>query len=235
MIEKALKYLVGMGKAEIHHENKQVYSDKDLFKLSEPTANALKVHSLSGLVDYLKSHVDGTEPVIVHVVSPTEVRVSSALNCNKNRDYFIKAEALIPQFHFDSWYDAENFNIKLQSCFVENAERDVMLKVVGNIKEENVRSTNDDGVTQAVVAKTSVTSVGVVQVPNPVEVAPYRTFVEVSQPESSFIFRMKDGPSCALFEADGGQWKHEAINNIKKYLETNLTEDITHSRIHIIA
>jgi hypothetical protein len=52
-----------------------------------------------------------------------------------------------------------------------------MLKVVGNIQEDNVKSVSDDGTSQAVVARIGVASVGNVEVPNPVTLAPYRTFV----------------------------------------------------------
>ena len=47
---------------------------------------------------------------------------------------------MIPSFDFDRWYDSESFNIKLQSTFVKNDDRDIMLKVVGNIKEEAVNT-----------------------------------------------------------------------------------------------
>ncbi len=49
--------------------------------------------------------------------------------------------------------------------------------------------------------------------------------VEVEQPESKFVFRMRkgvDGPEAALFEADGGAWKIEAMKRIKEYLEGQL-------------
>lgn len=72
-----------------------------------------------------------------------------------------------------------------------------MLKVVGNIQEDNVKNVEDDGISQAVVAKIGVASVGNVEVPNPVSHVPFRTFVEVNQPVS--IFRMKNGPNCVLF------------------------------------
>ena len=64
-------------------------------------------------------------------------------------------------------------------------------------------------------------------VPNPVRLKPYRTFLEVEQPESEFIFRMKDchgGIGCAFFEADGGAWKIEATQNIKAYLQEELKD-----------
>lgn len=235
MIKEALQYIIGLGKAEIHRVNKQNYSDKKLHLIEDPTAAPFTVHTLSGLVDYVSSGVDKQEKIIVHVVSPTEVRIESPLNGDKERDYFIRAEALIPEFRFDSWYDTENFNIKLQSCFVKSDDRDIMLKVVGNITEDQVKTVSDDGVSQAVVAKVGVASVGNVEVPNPVSLAPYRTFVEIDQPVSDFVFRMQNGPKCALFEADGGAWKNQAIQNIRYYLEASLEKEIESGKVTIIA
>lgn len=111
----------------------------------------------------------------------------------------------------------------------------MLLKVVGNVKEENVRETGDNGIAQAVTIKTGVASAADVLVPNPVSLAPYRTFLEVEQPASSFIFRMKDGPSGAIFEADGGAWRNQAIANVREYLATELESEIEKGRITIIA
>jgi len=60
-------------------------------------------------------------------------------------------------------------------------------------------------------------------VPNPVMLAPYRTFPEVEQPASPFVLRLKQGPeggrpSLALFEADGGKWQLEAVKRVRTYL-----------------
>lgn len=235
MIREALQYIVGLGKTDIHEENGQKYSGKQLYLLEEPTTDPLNVHTLTGLVDYLKSEFDGNEEVVLQVLSPTEVRVESKLNNDSIRNRFIVAKALLPDFNFNYWYNTEDFNIKLQSCFEQNNDRDVMLKVVGNIKEEDVKTFGDDGVSQSVVAKTGVAQVGNVEVPNPVKLAPYRTFVEVEQPESEFIFRMRKGPNCAIFEADGGAWKNDAIDNIQEFLHSELKEQIELGRITIIA
>jgi len=61
-----------------------------------------------------------------------------------------------------------------------------------------------------------------IKVPNPVVLAPFRTFREIAQPESKFVFRMQQGPRCALFEADGGAWRLEAMKRSKAYLEEEL-------------
>jgi hypothetical protein len=60
-----------------------------------------------------------------------------------------------------------------------------------------------------------------------VKLAPYRTFREIAQPASLFVLRLQtsrhgDKPECALFEADGGQWKLEAIQALATYLRTAL-------------
>jgi hypothetical protein len=235
MIKEALEYLVKLGNLEVYYENGQVLSNQKLHVVESPLAESLEVRSLSGLVDYLKSGFDIVDTVVVHVKSPTEVVVFDSLNDDMNRNYYIKANAMIPDFPFGRWLDSENFIIKLQSCFVKNNDRDIMLKVVGNIKEENVNTFGDDGVSQSVVAKTGVATVADVVVPNPVNLKPYRTFVEVEQPESEFIFRMQNGPQCALFEADGGAWKLEAMRNIKNYLAEALKEEIELKKITIIA
>lgn len=235
MIKEAIQYVVGLGKSEIHERNGQDFSDKQLHLLKEPTAGSLDVNTLSGLVDYLKSEFDGNDQVIVHVEGPTSVVAHSQLNSDEDRSCWIQAKAMTPSFHFGRFNDTEEFNIGLQSCFVRNDDCEVMLKVVGNIKEEMVNNYGDDGVSQSVVAKTGVASVGNVEVPNPVLLAPYRTFVEVAQPESDFVFRMKSGPTCALFEADGGAWKLEAIKNITEYLTSNLKNEIDSKRVTIIA
>ena len=66
-------------------------------------------------------------------------------------------------------------------------------------------------------------------VPNPVTLAPFRTFRDVAQPASLFVLRVQGGgetPNVALFEADGGAWRLAAIENIKKWLEENITGEV---------
>ena len=110
----------------------------------------------------------------------------------------------------------------LQSSFTDSGDKEVLQKYTGLVRDEAVKETGDDGISQAVTIKTGVASVGQAVVPNPVTLAPYRTFPEVDQPLSKFIFRMQEGPKAAIFEADGGAWRNQAIKNIKEYLEKEL-------------
>lgn len=188
MIKEALEYLIGLGNAGQFEINGQDYSDKPLHLVKAPTALPFTVNTLSGLIDYLKSDFDGENKTIVHVASPTEVNVQSALNGDAKRNYYIGAEASLPEFRFGLFYDTEEFNIKLQSGFVQNEDRDIMLQVVGNIQEEGIKSTGDDGVSQQATIRSGVQTKANVKVPNPVRLKPYRTFVEIEQPESAFVF-----------------------------------------------
>ena len=179
--------------------------------------NVLRINTLSGLVDYIKSNLDrADEKLYLHIANHKSVRLVSTLKPDGSREELAIAEAILPKYCFNIFYDAEDFNVALQSIFVKNPDREILLKVIGNLKEGNVKTTGDDGV-------------------SPVTLAPYRTFIEVEQPESKFIFRMQDGPKGAIFEADGGAWRNQAILNIKKYLENQLSDEIKKGKITILA
>ncbi len=55
-----------------------------------------------------------------------------------------------------------------------------------------------------------------------VPLRPYRTFLEVEQPESEFLLRLDEQGRVGLFEADGGMWKMTAKHSIADYLEFEL-------------
>ncbi len=240
MIKEALQYLVNLGEVEIKRENGQTYSTQPLYLIKNPIAQTVTVNTLTGLVDYLKSSFDEefhNDSLMVHVASPTHVSVYSHLNDDMTRNAFIEAKAFLPEFRFGRFYDPESFNIALQAVFVSNDDLKGVLKLVGNIKDDNITLYGDDGISQQVTAKMGVATVAHVKVPNPVRLSPYRTFVEVSQPESNFVFRMhkgQDGPECALFEADGGAWRNTAMQAIMAYLQESLEAQIEIGNIVLI-
>ncbi|WP_317118878.1 hypothetical protein, partial [Clostridium neonatale] len=182
------------------------------------------VSTLTGLVDYIKTNVDKLEgKLLIQVKSPEEVTLYSPLNADREREKYVSAEAILPNnVVYDRFLDTERFNIMLQSAFVDDEDKSKLLKYTALITDDTVKNFGDDGISQKVTVKTGVASVSDAVVPNPVTLAPFRTFPEVEQPESKFIFRMKEGPSAALFEADGGAWRNKAILNIKAYLEKEL-------------
>lgn len=68
---------------------------------------------------------------------------------------------------------------------------------------------------------------------------PYRTFLEVPQPASDFVFRISEGrggaPAFKLVAADGGLWKSQAVDNVKNYLVKALADVPEREKITIIA
>lgn len=223
---EALEYLVGLGE----ENGKLVYTDQGTFsrvnlkRITFPKAATLTVSTLTGFVDFIKSNIDILpEQLLVQVQSYDKVKLYSPLNEDRDREEYIRAEAILPSnIMYDRFLGTEQFNIMLQSSFVDVGDKDVLLKYTGLVKDEAVKSVGDDGISQQVTVKTGVASVGQAVVPNPVTLAPYRTFPEVEQPQSKFIFRMQDGPKAAIFEADGGAWRNQAIKNIKEYLAQEL-------------
>lgn len=233
MLKEAIKYIVELAAPKTEIIGGEVYSDKKLERISyNPKAETLKVSTLSSLVDYIKNIVDAeymTDTMILHIVSPTRVRYYSSLDVDHEREYFIEANANIPEFDFGRFYSHEEFNISIQSKFIEGVtDRALLLKFSGTVEAGSVAEYGDDGISQKATVKTGIASKGDALIPNPVFLAPYRTFVEVEQPASQFVFRMKQDArgdiACALFEADGGAWKKKAIENIRSYLTENLKE-----------
>jgi hypothetical protein len=242
MIQKALEYLVNLGRKEVKDVHGRQYATGDLGLVPEPEVAPIELHTLSGVVDYIKSNIDaastlnGDSPWLVVITSPTSLFLTTkADDVTYGRNTFIRCNALIPSVRLNNFMDAENFNIMLQSMFVDDVDRAKVLKVIGNIKDENVQNTADDGVSQKVTAKVGVSLAQNISVPNPVHLAPYRTFTEVAQPVSQFVLRLKNGPECALFEADGGAWKPEAMANVKEYFKEQLSDLWNKGKVHIIS
>ena len=234
MLKDALEYLVSMGSKETMEVKGKTYivGGNDILQVEGQTQGALVTTTLQSIADYLSCNLDeslsSAGQVIVHITDPDLVSLFGEVNADKNRDKLLQVNADLPeQIRYGSFYDMESFNIALQSRFVDVQDRAKLLALVGNVQDGNVRSIGDDGVTQTTTVKTGVASVSDVLVPNPVMLAPYRTFAEVEQPVSSFVFRMRkgnDGPAAALFEADGGAWRIDAIANIREWLEGHLSD-----------
>jgi len=231
MIKEALQYIVGLNKPELMSIEGQTYSDKNLSRVSyNPKAKSIKMSTLTSLVDYIKAGVDTmADNMIVQVISPLEVKLISMLDAERIREEIVYVEGSVPDFRYGSYIDNESFLIALQAKFMPSPDRDLLLKFAGTVESGTVAKYGDDGISQKATVKTGVASKSDCIVPNPVRLIPFRTFMEVGQPESSFIFRMRDdnqlGIQCAIFEADGGAWKNVEMTHIKDYLVDEL-EDI---------
>ena len=122
---------------------------------------------------------------------------------------------------------ARTLTIKLS--IVPTEVRDTLVQLISTVTTENGVSLADDGMTQRVTARSGISLVKQVSVPNPVVLAPYRTFTEVEQPKSPFVFRIRqtgDDVQAALFAADADAWKREAIANIRDWFEQHIPQEL---------
>lgn len=244
-IKEALEYAVELDnqKEIIYEVEGRTYYDKkyaSLVELNGPSyADTLVVNTLTGLVDYLKSKfdeeiVDEPEELLINIESAEKVIVYSRLNADRKREKLIAAVASLDRFPYGRFQNSEQFIINLQSLFAREEDAEAVLECASAIRIEGGGDLNDNGVSQIATVRQGATA-GKAEVPSPADLRPYRTFLEVEQPKSPFIFRVNKNGECALFEADGGMWKTFAMESIKGYLESHLKEDIDNKRLTIIA
>lgn len=200
------------------------------------TMAPLVVSTLGAVIGYVKSWyaqekatTDST--VLIHVVGPDEVRVLEAVErepaAQFRRNVLMMAKAIPYHHRVGQPCHATDFLIWLQTGFVQSDECKSVQELIGSIRDNEVTDTVDDGLAQQVTTSRGVKLVGRATIPNPVVLAPYRTFPEVLQPEGLFALRATkaqsaDRPTLALYEADGGAWRLPAVENIMSYLREAL-------------
>lgn len=244
MIEKALRFITEMKESAMDPKvleiNGRTYCTQRLERYdAELMANEIEASTLTSMVDYIRNcGAELRESMIIHVTSPTVVRLYSGLTKERKRESLFEARAVVPRFRYDDWYDQERFLIELQASFEVTNDLIAIQKVSGNVEAKTTSNYGDDGISQKTTIKQGIASKADVLVPNPVTLVPYRTFLEVKQPESQFVFRIRDeggAPAFKIVEAEGGLWKNQAVANIKEYLEKELADVLKERNITILA
>lgn len=191
-----------------------VFSKNQLYRLGKKTVDTIKVGTISGLVALIKNEVNCYDkPLFVRITNPEIIDVFSGLKDDIQRDMPFTSQADFRKFNFDQYISIESMIIALKSRFEPTEDREYLVQLLGNITDRQSVQTKDDGITQSATVKSGIQLVGEQRIKPIVKLKPYRTFLEVEQPESEFLIRLKDG-HAALFEADGGAWKNQAMANI---------------------
>jgi hypothetical protein len=238
MIKEAIEKILGLADPHFREYNGMLLCDKTMHEIrpepkpiERPAPDKLSIKTLSGLVDLVKAdECMRWTMMYVMVASPSEVVVVTDPRDNESRVTLFTAQAVLPSIMFEKFMDVETAIIMLRSRFVQNEDTTNLIKLIGSIKEESVRNIDDDGISQAVVAKTGIGTKGLTPVEPIQKLRPYRTFLEVEQPESEFLFRLQSGaregqgPTMAIFEADGGAWRNVATATVASYLAEKLAD-----------
>lgn len=211
-------------------------------------AKALGIHTLQGFADYVNGQMDAdlrrqedddpaAEAHVIQVSDHENVFLWSPLmGRGRVRECLVTA-SFVPliggqgtRFEFGKFLKVDTFLIGLKTFFVDSETVQHLVTMVGNVRTEKVQHVVDDGFSQAVTTQGGAVQLAVKTLPSTVTLAPYRTFPEVEQPESTFVLRAKPGedeqslPTFALFEADGGKWKLDAIARIKAFLAERIKD-----------
>jgi hypothetical protein len=200
--------------------------------------------SLNALVALVKTEVnslfgDDALPLYVSCNSYDSVKVFTRPIADAGlyrwTPYTANASDLPPLVEDVRW-NFDEAMIKLRSMFQRAAngktnDVDYILNLLSNMSVDQSIKSDDNGVTQTVQVRKGVSFVENQRVNPIVKLAPYRTFQEVQQPESEFVFRIYDDRSISLTAADGGMWKMDARNSVRQYLLGSLYDEINTGKV----
>lgn len=223
MLAEAIKKIIEVSTPDDIRVGKEHYWTGSLapFTVEKPVAKTIELHSLDALVKLIKNDALHTDRVFVDVKDATNVRVFTQMDDDHEREVLYAASADVPGFS-DGYREYEKFVIELRSRFIRNAGSAYLLDLLSKIDVTEGASSQDNGVTQQVVVRSGIALKEGVTVKPIVALRPYRTFMEVEQPESEFLVRVDRTGCVGLYEADGGMWQQAAKRNIADWLSAEM-------------
>lgn len=216
--------------------NGRHYSARDLKPvIFEPRPEPIEVSTLSGFAAYIRANRDkvALDGAIVLIETHDKVSLLSAFGGDRaQRTRYIQAQVdrALKVYPFEKYMEVEAFVVSLRSMFEPTEDLERVIRYVSKVKGGAAFSLDDDGISQTASVQVGVSGglTGKETAPAVVKLRPFRTFRDIVQPESEFLFRMKlinteeRIVGCALFEADGGRWRNQALADIREHLVTEL-------------
>lgn len=229
MIKEAIDKILALAPIQTKKIDERNYTKDRLTHIAPPEytdPHRLDFHTLTGMIDHIKAKSLLKTELFLLVDDHSRVSLCGAIQPdNYNKRFIYAVSSLVSRpFAFGTWWALEEFIISLQSQFVQTDITEKLIQHLGHLANETVTENKDDGFSQSYQIKTGVTTKAEVQIENPMVFQPYRTFMEIDQPSSQCVFRLRttDGMQCKIVEADGDQWKLGAIQSIKKWLGEQL-------------
>jgi len=237
MIAEAIEKIVKLATPKTYEIGKDTYTIDSSMRRIEPHVDRVKriaFSSLDGVVKALKCEINRDEiqkPVFVNVDRHDHVSVFTTYRRdNLGRDSLYEAAPELP-LPFSEWSSHDDAIIMLRSQFEQNGDVEYLLDLLSRLSSDDSVTSEDNGVTQKITATTGVDLKRYETPKARVILAPFRTFLEVGQPESEFLLRIKAGdkekgvpPKVGIIEADGGAWKLAAKANIANYFRAHLAD-----------
>jgi len=227
LLADALKYLKEQFAPTVVTMGDKQFSDESFSEIKPapyPLHGHFDVTTLAALRDLITANVEGISGAagqvpLVHIVNHQKVHLLTGISDEhgRRRTFAVATPPQYQGFTFGQWYGLEAFRIGIQAHFAQTTDREYLLSIASKVTDGEVATSEDDGVSQQVELKAGLSLKATEKLRARVTLAPFRTFAEVDQPQSEFIFRAQKtdkGAQLALFEADGGKWKVTAVQNI---------------------
>jgi hypothetical protein len=183
-------------------------------KIDYPTI--AEFSELEQLRDFCAWNVDGIplDKCQVLIESPQALTLVEKLNKRNVRPIYatVHFDHQVKLFNFGEWYSQAEFIIALKSQFLQSPNTELLLKYASKVVISDENQIEDNGVSQNVAVKRGTSSAIVErqEVPDLIELTPWRTFSGAKQVAADYVFRIDGGhgvPRFRLIEADGGRWR----------------------------
>lgn len=242
MIKEAIEKIIGLADPHVYKIGEENFTNDPHMLRVDPKIDrpaSIEFSSLDAIVQAIKTELDRvTQPIFISICSHDNVDVFTTYrNDNMQRDSLYSARPVLPK-QFREWSEHEDAIIMLRSQFIQNEGTAYLLDLLSRISSEDSVVSQDNGVSQQVSATRGVQIKQFENVKQRVLLAPFRTFLEVEQPPSEFIVRIKAGdkergiaPQIGILEADGGAWKLAARYKIAEYFRAQLAELIAEKKV----
>lgn len=237
MLKAFVEKITEMAQPKTFDVDGSVYASKDLVFIQDKkqTPAEIDVTGLDSICKLVKNEADHVGlQIFIQVKDHKNISVFTSLDSDEDRLHLYRCVADTPNVTMGRYMPYENAVIELRSLYIPNEGTDYLLKLLSSISSESKVTSSDNGVTQKVEAKAGIALSSMVEIKPRVSLQPFRTFIEVDQPESEFLLRVNDRGEIGLFPADGGVWKLEATRNIATYFEVKLHDLIEAGTVVII-
>ena len=236
MLAKMIDKIISLKQTQAFEIGGQTYTDGHLTRIPPHVdrPECITVSGLDGVCKLIRTEMEKVGvTILVQAKSYKTVEVMTTYLPDFSRNALYRAEADVPGLR-TGFRDRETALIELRSLFIPNEGTAYLLDLLSRITDEKSVSSKDNGVTQVVEARQGVALNAVVEVKPRILLRPFRTFLEVEQPESEFLLRVDAGKGIGFFEADGGVWRLEAKRNIADYFGRHLADLIDAGRVVVM-
>lgn len=237
MLRDFVNRIAEMAAPTIRDIDGSVYSTKEMVLVADkkPMPSCIDLTGLDSVCKMVRNEADHVGlQIFIQVKDYRSVAVFTALDSDEDRLYLYKCQADTPSVTIDRFIPYEKAVIELRSLYIPNDDTAYLLELLSSISSESRVTSTDNGVTQKVEAKSGIALSSMVTVKPRVALCPFRTFIEVDQPESDFLMRISDKGEVGLYQADGGVWKLEATRNVAAYFEKELADLIEAGTVVVI-